>query len=297
MKTSKASEGRRVRRGRVRGSTGYWRAVTYGLLYAVLGAVAVFQLYPLLWLVTFSLKDNQEIFGKSPFSLPSPPKWQNYVTAWSTGNVKQYFANSVVYTAAAVLLTVILASMATFAISRMRWRLSNVALGLIAVGMMIPVHSTLIPLFKTYMTLGLLDHPLSIIITYTAFNLPITVIIALGFYQALPREIEEAAVMDGATIHQLFWRVTLPITTPVLATTAIINTIYNWNEFVFVNTFISSDKYKTLTVGIQNFIGQYTTNWGAIGATLVLSFVPLLVAYMFLSNRIIEGLTAGSIKG
>lgn len=289
-----AARDRGIRPG-MRGGT--FKRIAFGIMYVFLGIVAVFQLYPIVWLFTFSLKDNQEIFGKSPFALPAPPKWENYVTAWTTGNVSQYFWNSVLVTGTAVVLTVVIGSMATFALSRMRWKLSNWVLGLIMLGLMIPVHSTLIPLFRTYMALGLIDHPLSIIITYTAFNLPVTIMICLGFYQSLPREVEEAAVMDGATIHQIFLRVTLPMTTPVLATTAIINTIYNWNEFVFVNTFISSDKYKTLTVGIQNFVGQYTTNWGAIGATLMLSFVPLFVAYLLLSDRIIEGITAGSIKG
>lgn len=273
------------------------RRAAFGVMYTFLIIVAVLQMFPLAWLFTFSLKDNQAIFGRSPFALPSPPRWENYVSAWTTGNVNQYFWNSVFVTGCAVVLTVVIASMATFAVSRMRWRLSKLVVGLVLLGLMIPVHSTLIPLFRTYMALKLIDHPLSVILTYTAFNLPVTIMICLGFYQSLPREVEEAAVMDGATIHQIFLRVTLPMTTPVLATTAIINTIYNWNEFVFVNTFISSDKYKTLTAGIQNFIGQYTTNWGAIGATLVLSFVPLFVAYVFLSNRIVEGITAGSIKG
>lgn len=276
---------------------GLLHRVLRGVMYLFLSVVAVFQLYPLVWLFLFSLKDNTEIFGQSPFALPAPPKWENYVSAWTTGKVSQYFWNSVLVTGLAVVLTVIIGSMATFALTRMRWRLSNGVLGLIMLGLMIPVHSTLIPLFRTYMALGLIDHPLSLIITYTAFNLPVTVMICLGFYQSLPRELEEAAVMDGASIHQIYWRVTLPTTTPVLATTAIINTIYNWNEFVFVNTFISSDKYKTLTVGIQNFVGQYTTNWGAIGATLMLSFLPLFIAYLLLSDRIIEGMTAGAIKG
>jgi raffinose/stachyose/melibiose transport system permease protein len=103
--------------------------------------------------------------------------------------------------------------------------------------------------------------------------------------------------MDGASINQIFFRITLPMTSPVIATAAIINMIYNWNEFVFVNTFISSEKYKTLTVGIQNFIGQYTTDWGAIGATLVISILPILLAFLLLSNRIVEGIASGSVKG
>ena len=105
-----------------------------------------------------------------------------------------------------MVLTVIIGSMATFALTRMRWRMSNLVLGLIMLGIMIPVHSTLIPLFRTYMELGLIDHPLSLIITYTAFNLPVTVLICLGFYQSLPREVEEAAVIDGASVHQIFFR-------------------------------------------------------------------------------------------
>jgi raffinose/stachyose/melibiose transport system permease protein len=127
--------------------------------------------------------------------------------------------------------------------------------------------------------------------------MPITIMILLGFYYALPREVEEAAVMDGCSVHRIFFRIVLPMTASVIATTAIINMIYDWNEFIFVNTFISTDSYKTLTVGVQNFIGQYTTDWGAIGATLMISILPILIAFLVLSNRIVEGIAAGSVKG
>ena len=273
------------------------KRIGYGILYTVLAIVAVFQIYPLVWLFFFSLKDNREIFGMSPFALPTDPKWENYVKVWTEGNISLYFFNSVWITAVAVVLTVILASFVTFAITRMRWKLSKFVLGLFMVGLMIPIHSTLIPLFSFFLKLNLIDHPLSIILSYTAFNLPITIMILLGFYYTLPREVEEAAVMDGCSVHRIFFRITLPMTTPVMVTTAIINMIYNWNEFVFINTFISSDQYKTLTVGIQNFVGQYLTDWGAIGATLVISIVPILVAFFILSNRIVEGLAEGALKG
>ncbi|MFS8580254.1 MAG: carbohydrate ABC transporter permease [Novibacillus thermophilus] len=273
------------------------KRIGYGILYTVLAIVAVFQVYPLVWLFFFSLKDNREIFGMYPFALPTDPKWENYVKVWTEGNISLYFFNSVWITAVAVVLTVILASFVTFAITRMRWKLSKFVLGLFMVGLMIPIHSTLIPLFSFFLKLNLIDHPLSIILSYTAFNLPITIMILLGFYYTLPREVEEAAVMDGCSVHRIFFRITLPMTTPVMVTTAIINMIYNWNEFVFINTFISSDQYKTLTVGIQNFVGQYLTDWGAIGATLVISIVPILVAFFILSNRIVEGLAEGALKG
>ncbi|WP_445661541.1 carbohydrate ABC transporter permease [Bacillus sp. FSL K6-3431] len=266
-------------------------------MYMLLAIVAVFQIFPIIWLFLFSLKNNQEVFNMSPFAIPTNPKWENYVKVWVEGNISQYFFNSVVYTLAAVILTVLLASMVTFTITRMKWKWSKLTLGLFMVGLMIPVHSTLIPLFSTFSKLNLIDNPIAIILSYTAFNLPITIMILLGFYQTLPREVEEAAIMDGASIHRLFFQITLPMTTPVMATAGIINMIYNWNEFVFVNTFISSDRFKTLTVGIQNFIGQYTTDWGAIGATLMISIIPILLAFLLLSNRIVEGIAAGSVKG
>lgn len=267
------------------------------LLYIALIIVAVFQVYPLIWLFIFSLKTNTEVFGNSPFALPEDPRWENYVRAWTDGNIDMYFFNSVWITAVSVIATVILASLATFAITRMNWKLSKPVLGLFMVGLMVPIHSAIIPLFSFYNDMGLINNPLSLIITYTAFNLPITIMILLGFYITLPREIEEAAIMDGASIHRMFFQITLPMTTPVLATTAIINMIYNWNEFVFVNTFISSDRWKTLTVGINNFVGQYLTDWGAIGATLIISIVPILIAFLILSDRIVEGIAAGSVKG
>lgn len=273
------------------------KKIGMGLLYLVLGLIAIFQIYPLVWLFFFSLKGNSEIFGRSPFALPENWLFENYARVWVDGNISQYFFNSVFITATSVILTVILASFVTFAITRMKWKLSGTVLLLFMIGYMIPIHSTLVPLFQFYRELNLIDNPLSIILAYVAYNMPLTIMILMGFYRTLPREIEEAAVMDGCSIHRIFFQIILPMTKPVLSTTIIINMIYNWNEFVFVNTFISSDKYKTLTVGIQNFIGQYLTDWGAIGATLMISIIPILIAFIFLSNRIVEGIAAGSVKG
>ncbi|UFJ43290.1 carbohydrate ABC transporter permease [Brevibacillus humidisoli] len=274
-----------------------WRRFGVGSLYVFLGVVAIIQLLPLVWLLFFSLKNNQEIFQLPPLSLPANPKWENYVKVWTEGNISLYFFNSVWITLVSVVLTVLLASLVTFAITRMKWRLKKFVLGLFMVGLMIPVHSTLIPLFHLFLQANLTDNPVAVILSFTAFNLPLTIMILLGFYYSLPREVEEAAIMDGCSVHRLFFRIILPMTSPAIATASIINMIYNWNEFVFVNTFISSDEYKTLTVGIQNFIGQYTTDWGAIGATLMISILPILLAFFFLSNRIVEGITSGSVKG
>jgi raffinose/stachyose/melibiose transport system permease protein len=270
--------------------------IGYLFLYVLLSVIALLQLLPIVWLFLFSLKSNQEIFGASPFALPIEFRWQNYHKVWE-GGIGTYFFNSIWITALAIILTVLFASMATFAITRMNWKLSSLVLGLFMVGLMIPIHSALIPLFSMFLKVNLIDNPLSIVISYTAYNLPITIMILLGFYYTLPRELEEAAIIDGCSIHRLFFRMILPMTTPVMSTTVVINMIYNWNEFVFVNTFISSDKYKTLTVGIQNFIGQYMTDWGAIGATLIISVLPIIIAFIFFSNKVVEGISASAVKG
>jgi len=267
------------------------------VLYILLIVVAAFQLFPLVWLLFFSLKNNQEIFNLPPLSLPTNPRWANYSKVWNVGDIDLYFFNSVWITVAATALTVLFGSLVTFAITRMKWKGSSLVLGLFMVAMMIPVHSTLIPLFSLFNSWGLIDNPISLVLAYVAFNMPITIMILLGFYYALPREVEEAAVIDGCSINRLFFRIILPMTTSVVATTGIINMIYNWNEFIFVNTFINSNHYKTLTVGVQNFIGQYTTDWGAIGATLMISILPILIAFLFLSDQIVEGIAAGSVKG
>jgi len=266
-------------------------------LYAVLIVIALMQLFPIYWLLTFSLKNNQQIFSSHPLSFPLQPRWENYEKVWNVGNIGTYFINSVWITVVATLITLLIASFATYAITRMNWKLSKLALGVIMVAMMIPVHSTLIPLYSMFNNVSLINHPLSIIISYIAFNLPITVLIMLGFYYTIPREIEEAAIMDGSSINRLVLTIIFPMTGSVVATTGIVNMIYNWNEFIFVNTFISSNELKTLTVGVQNFIGQYATDWGAIGATLMISILPILLAFIFLSDQIVEGLAAGSVKG
>lgn len=271
--------------------------IGYLFLYLILILAAAFQIFPLVWLFFFSLKSNHEVFHLPPLALPTTPRWENYVKVWNVGKIDVYFMNSVIVTVSATVVTLILGSLVTYAITRMRWRGSSFVLGLFMVAMMIPVHSTLIPLFSMYNQAGLIDRHLSLIISYIAFNMPVTIMILLGFYYALPREIEEAAVIDGCSVNRMFFRIILPMTTSVLMTTAIINMIYNWNEFIFVNTFISTNELKTLTVGVQNFIGQYMTDWGAIGATLMISVLPVLVAYLFLSDRIVEGIAAGSIKG
>ncbi|MFC5452058.1 carbohydrate ABC transporter permease [Paenibacillus aestuarii] len=271
--------------------------IGYGVLYLVLAVVAVIQIFPLLWLMLFSLKNNEEIFNLAPFAFPERLRWENYEKVWTQGHISAYFFNSVWMTVVSVAVTVLLASFVTFALTRMKWKLQSFILGLFMIGLMIPVHSTLIPLFSLFTKTHLTNTPMSIILTYIAFNLPITIMIMLGFYYTLPREVEEAAVMDGCSVNRIFFSITLPMTASVLSTAVIINMIYNWNEFIFVNTFISSDKFKTLTVGIQNFIGQYTTDWGAIGATLMISILPILLAFVLLSNRIVEGIAAGSVKG
>src|SRR5690625_5113221 len=156
--------------------------------------------------------------------------------------IGHYFWNSFCIKTIKLMFTILLETKDIFTNTIIRCKLIGPVLGLFMVGLMIPIHYAIIPLFSMFLNVNLIDNPWSIVITYTAYNLPITMMILLGFYYTLPREIEEAAIIDGCSVHRMFFQVILPMTMPVMSTTVIINMMYHWNEFVFVNTFLSSDK-------------------------------------------------------
>src|SRR5699024_1717779 len=169
------------------------RKLGYILLYVCLAIVAIFQFFPILWLFTFSLKTNQEIFAGNPFAIPLDPEWVNYLKVFE-GGIGTYFWNSVWITAVATILTVLVVCIASFHSTRKRSKLIGLILGVSIVGMMIPIHSAFILLYNMFLNVNLIDNPISIVITDTAYNIPITVMILLGFYTTIPREIEEAAI-------------------------------------------------------------------------------------------------------
>ncbi len=255
------------------------------------------QVYPLIWLVLFSFKNNNEIFGGNVAGLPEHWRIENYLSALQQAKVLDYFWNSVFVTAVTIIVVIILAATSAYAIERMEWRLSGVAMKIILLGMMVPIHAALLPLFMVLKNARLLNTYLALIIPYVAFGLPMGVYIISSFLASIPRELEEAAAIDGCGIYRIFGSIMLPLVKPALATVAIFTYISSWNELMFAVTFISKREFKTITVGIMSMVGTYTTKWGEIGAGLVIATIPTLIIYMLLSENVQKSLVAGAVKG
>ncbi len=259
--------------------------------------IAVIQIYPLIWLIMFSLKSNQEIFGKNPLALPQELLWGNYSRAFLDANIGRYFINSVIVTALSVIITGLLAAMASYGIARMKWKFSQTMLVVFLLGIMIPMHSTLLPLFIFLKRSGLYNTYVALVLPYIGFSLPMSIFILVGFFGTLPIELEESACLDGANIYQVFARIMLPLTKPALATISIFTYLACWNELMFATTFISKQEYKTLTVGIMGMVGQYATRWGELGAGLVIATIPTVLIYICMSKQVQKSFTTGALKG
>lgn len=267
------------------------------VLLIVLIIIAITQLFPLYWLITFSLKSNIEIFGENVIGLPQNWRWINYKTAISDGGILRYFFNSVFYSGTTVIVTGIITAMAGYAISRMKWKLKNYVFGFFTLGIMIPTQAALLPLFQVLDKMGLKGGYLGLLIPYISFAIPMSVMILVGFYKGIPKEIEEAAYIDGSGVFRCFALIILPIIKPALATASIFTFLGTWNELMFANTLVDSSDFRTLPVGIMSFSGQYSTDWGLIGAAMVIATLPTILIYFLLSNQVQESLVAGAVKG
>ncbi len=281
---------------------------------------AFINLFPIYWMFTFSLKTNDEIFGENVAGLPNEWKWENYETAFwgkggrdlkAAGNIDgteastgfqlpkiiRQFINSVIITVTTILISIFAAMMATFAMSRIKWKLSKLTYSMFMLGLTIPIHASLLPVYKTISSLGLINTYTSLILPYSAFSLAMSILICSGFMEDIPKELDEAAFIDGAGLWKTFIRVIVPLMKPALATIGIYTFLQCWNELMFANQFISSGDKMTLPVGVQQLSGQYLTEWGPIGAALVIATFPTLLVYIFFSKRIQDSFIAGAVKG
>ena len=267
------------------------------LVHGCLVIIALIQVFPLFWLFTFSLKDNNEIFGGNIAGLPQHWRFENYATAFFQANVLQYFLNSVLVTVATILITVILGATTAYAVERMRWKGRKALMNGILLGMMVPIHAVLLPLFIVLSRTKMLNTYWALIVPYVAFGIPLAVYLFSSFMQSIPTEMEEAAAIDGCGIYRIFFRIILPLIRPAVATVSIFTFISSWNELMFAVTFISKQEYKTLTVGIMSMVGAYTTKWGEIGAGLMIATIPTILIYLLLSEQVQKSLVAGAVKG
>lgn len=255
-------------------------------------------LFPFLFVLFSSVKTDNGAIAANPFGLPTEFAWDNYVKAWVNAKISTYFFNSLFISLAASVSTILLASLASFAITRMRYnKMSTAVFQFFLLGLLIPGNALLLPIYGILKNLNILDTRWALYVPYTAGAIPFTIIILAAFMRSLPSEIEEAAVIDGLKAPGIFFKVILPLTVPALVTVFIVNFLGNWNEFLLANFFISTDNLRTLPVGMVGFRDTYNTNYAQMAAGIVYSVVPVMVIYAILQEKIIEGLTAGGVKG
>ena len=266
-------------------------------VYVALCIWAIIDLFPVYWMFTFSLKNNEEIFGENVAGLPKYWIWDNYRQAMSTGNMGVYFKNSIIVAVFTIAIVLFVSLMATYALTRLVWKRRKKMNKFFMLGLTIPIHASIVPIYITLSRLHMLNSYLSLIIPYAAFSLAMGILICTGFMDELPRELDEAACIDGCGVFGIFFRIICPLMTPAVSTIGIYTFLQCWNELMFANVFISNSAFKTLPVGIQALSGQYTTSWGPIGAALVLATFPTLLVYIFLTRKIQESFIAGAVKG
>ena len=267
------------------------------LIYIGLIFWMIVNLFPVYWMFTFSLKSNPEIFGENVIGLPKEWLWSNYTTALKTGDMGLYFMNSAIVATATIIITLAVALMATFGLTRLIWKRRKTLNKFFMLGLTIPIHASIVPVYVTLSKLNMLNTYWALIIPYSAFSLSMAILVCVGFMNEIPRELDESACIDGCGVFGIFFRIIVPLMKPAVATVGIYTFLQCWNELMFANVFISKNAFRTLPVGVQALSGQYTTEWGPIGAALVLATFPTLLVYIFLSKKIQESFIAGAVKG
>lgn len=251
--------------------------------------------YPLFWMIINSFKDTKSIFTSS---WAMPEKWliSNYVEAWNIG-VSTYFLNSVIVTTLTCLFTVLCGALCAYALARFQLKGEKFFLLFVSAGLMFAPQVALIPLYELTQNLGIYDTYWALVLPFVAYRLPLSILIIRAFFLSIPKELEEAARIDGCNSFQIFYKIFLPISKPVIFTTIILAAYFAWNEILFSVLFIQSESLKPITAGLLVFRDALRTDWGVLMAGLVMSAIPLIILFIFTQKYFIRGLAAGSIKG
>lgn len=273
-----------------------WRRGLAGLIRLPLLAYAIVTLYPLYWLFISAFKTNQDFFTR-PYGLPLEWMKENITRAWDLGHMGRAMMNSVIVTVVSVVLTILLGLLAAYVLSRFTFRFKKVVVALFMAGMLIPIHSTLVPLFLMMKNIGLLDTYGALILPYTAFELPIAIFLAMAYMESIPKEIEEAAMIDGNGWWGIFGRMILPLSTPIIATISILAFLRFWNDFSFALVFINSQALKTLPLSLSLFSDGFGTDYALTMGAMAIAVIPTIAIYLILQEQIMKGMVAGSIKG
>ncbi len=251
---------------------------------------------PMLFTIISSLKENREIFS-SPFSLPEVFKFENYVFAWKEANMGRYILNSIIISSSTVIVAALVGSMASFVIARFNFKINKYLLLFFLLGMMIPMHSVLVPVAYVIGVLGLKNNLVALVLIYVAFLLPFTIIVLTRFMKSVSPSLEEAAIMDGASYFQVYYKIMLPMTVPAISTVSIFNFLASWNDILFPLMFINDDRLKPVALGLLNFSGERASEYGPLMAAITIVILIPLIVYLLFQEKVESGLAAGSVKG
>ena len=258
---------------------------------------ALYTLFPLVWLISSSLKTNFEFLAGSPFALPKVPQWVNYTNALSVAGLGRMLLNSVFVGLLATAVNIIIASMSAYCISRFRFNGRERIYTLFTAGILVPLNALMVPYFVIINRLGLYNTYGGMILLYCAIGIPMSTFLIRGLMDSIPMDLEEAAYIDGCGFFGRFFHIILPLSRTGIVTAATFEFLTCWNEFVFANLIVSSEKLRTIQVGIRYFTNQFSTDYVSMYAAIMISIIPSIIGYVLFQEQIIAGMTSGAVKG
>jgi len=271
------------------------RAWKRGLLLIALSLYTVYSAGPFAWVSVMALRTTSEI-SANPYGLPEHFHWEKFRTAWTTSNYGTYFWNSTAVVLSAVAILTVIGSMAAHGLARYRFRSNRLIYFVIFSAIIFPPQVTIISLFQVLVEYGLFNTRTGLTLVYVSIQLPLTMYLLEGFFAQLPQDLFDAAKIDGCSDFSIFWRLTLPVGLPAIATTGILNFITLWNEFLYAVVLITDEEKRTLPLGIQKFMGDQMQDIGMIATGLMIAIIPVIVVYVLFSEKLIRGMTAGAVK-
>lgn len=271
------------------------RAPWWGVL-LLLAVLALVWVYPFVWMVSASLKSSLEVFTAGLKLVPEDFAWENYARAWTDANFGRYMVNTVILTVSTVVIVVVRCALAGYVLGRYRFRGQKVIVGVLVATLFVPTGYTIIPIVKLSMELGLLNSLTGMVLALSGAANVSAILIYAGYFRQLPKELEEAATVDGAGFGRVFFQIMLPLSMPVTATVALLTFLSTWNAFFLPLVFSFSDPdLRTLSVGMQAFVGENATDWSGMAAAGVISILPIVALFLFLQRYFVEGI-AGAVK-
>ena len=265
------------------------------IAYTFLIIMAIIFVMPMLVTIISSLKTKLDIFS-DPFALPKNPQWSNYVIAWKDANMSAYFINSVIQSGSTVILTSLISTMAAYALARFDFKLNKVLVLVFMLGMMVPMHTILVPVSYIIGLFNLKNNIFALVLVYVAFNLPFSIMVMITFMKGVNRSLEEAAIIDGANYFQIYSKIMIPLTLPAISTISIFNFMGAWNNILFPLLFINDKRLRPISLGLLNFNGERGSEYGLMMAGIVITVAVPLAIYLLFQEKVESGLAAGAVK-